>query len=305
VNIEGRESTDQDSSVYVRVGPDYFNTIGTRILQGRPITDRDTATSPPVAVVNEEFVKRYFDGKNPLGRHLGQGGTKHAHDLEIVGVTENTNYWGPGEEMNPMFFVAAPQQIKYQTPEGEVTDQRSMYLGNIILRLSGPSSNLEKQVRQVMGDINPDLPVTEIHPFERQVQRQLDQQQMIAQLMTMFGVLALLLATVGLYGVTSYGVERRTNEIGVRMALGADRPQVLVMVMRSVALQSAAGMLIGLPLVLGAGRLLASKLFGVSRFDAAVLAIAILALAVSTLIAGFLPARRAASVEPMQALRSE
>jgi ABC-type antimicrobial peptide transport system permease subunit len=123
--------------------------------------------------------------------------------------------------------------------------------------------------------------------------------------MTVFGLLALVLATVGLYGVTSYRVERRTNEIGIRMALGADRLRVVGMVMRAVALQSAAGLVIGIPLALGAGRVLASKFFGVHMFDLAVFVIATLALGFSAVIAGFLPARRAASIEPMQALRAE
>ncbi len=303
VDVEGR--ADSVDSTFVRVGPNYFQAIGTNILQGRPITKQDTATAQPVAVVNEEFIKRYFEGKNPLGRHIGQGGKKYAHTLEIVGVTENTNYRSPGGEIRPMFFVAAPQEIKRDTPDGTLSEQRSMYLGNMILRTSSSIPDLEKQVRRVLGQINPDLPVTDIFPFEQQVQQHLDQQQMIAQLMTLFGLLALTLATVGLYGVTSYGIARRTNEIGIRIALGADRVSVVGMVMRTVALQSAAGFMIGIPLTLEAGRILASQFFGVHAFNLAVFAIATLALVLSALIAGFVPARRAASIDPMQALRAE
>jgi len=303
VDVEGRaESVD---SSYVRVGPNYFQAIGTGILQGRPITEQDAATAQRVAVVNEEFVKRYFEGKNPLGRHIGQGGKKYAHTLEIVGVTENTNYWSPDETVHPMFFVAAPQETKYDTPDGVLAEHRSMYMGNIILRTSSSISDLEKQVRRVLGQINPDLPVADIFPFAQQVQQHLDQQQMIAQLMTIFGLLALTLATVGLYGVTSYGVARRTNEIGIRIALGADRFTVVGMVMRTVALQSAAGFILGIPLMLVAGRLLASEFVGVHAFNLTVFAIATLALVLSALTAGFIPARRAASIDPMQALRAE
>ncbi len=303
VDVEGR--AESVGSSYVRVGPNYFQAIGTNILQGRPITEQDTATAQPVAVVNEEFVQRYFEGKNPLGHHIGQGGKKYAHTLEIVGVTENTNYWSPDSTIHPMFFVAAPQEIKYDTPDGALVHDRSMYLGNIILRTSSSIPDLEKQVHRVLGQINPDLPVTDIFPFAQQVQQHLDQQQTIAQLMTIFGLLALTLATVGLYGVTSYGIVRRTNEIGIRIALGADRVTVVGMVMRTVALQSAAGFLIGIPLTLGAGRILASQFFGVRAFNLAVFAIATLALVLSALIAGFIPARRAASIDPMQALRAE
>ncbi|MGA7767656.1 MAG: ABC transporter permease [Candidatus Sulfotelmatobacter sp.] len=303
VDVEGR--ADSVDSTYVRVGPNYFQAIGTNILQGRPITEQDTATAQPVAVINEEFMKRYFEGKNPLGRHIGQGGQKYARTLEIVGVTENTNYRSPGGEIRPMFFVAAPQEIKRDSPDGALDEQRSMYLGNIILRTSSPIPDVEKQVRRILGQINPDLPVTDIFPFEQQVQQHLDQQQMIAQLMTIFGLLALTLATVGLYGVTSYGVARRTNEIGIRIALGADRLTVVGMVMRTVAFQSAAGFIIGIPLTLGAGRVLASEFFGVHALNLTVFAIATLALVLSALIAGFIPARRAASIDPMQALRAE
>jgi predicted permease len=304
VNIEGREA-DNDFAVYVRVGPDYFNAIGTRVLQGRPITEQDTATTRPVAVVNEEFVKKYLNGKNAVGVHLGTLGSENTHDLEIVGVTENTNYWSPEAHSQPMFFVAAPQQIKRADPESTLDEQRSMYMGSVILRASGSIPELEKQVRRIIGQINPDLPVTDVVPFAQQVESHLDQQRMIANLMTIFGLLALTLATVGLYGVTSYGIERRTSEIGIRMALGADRSQVVGMVMRTVALQSAAGLAIGIPLTLGAGRVLAHRLVSVQAFNWTVFAVATLGLALAALIAGFLPARRAARVEPMQALRAE
>lgn len=304
VNIEGR-NTDRDSSVFVRVGPDYFRTMGTRILQGRPITEQDTPTTRPVALVNEKFVKRYFEGQNPLGRHIGQGGSKHAGDLEIIGVTENTNYWWPGEQIRPMFFVAASQEVKRDTPDESLDEERSMYLRSIILQTSAPVPNLEKQVRSVLGQINPDLPLHDFLPFARQVQGQLDQQQMIAQLMTIFGLLALTLAAVGLYGVTSYRVERRTNEIGVRIALGADRQSVMGLVLRAVAVQVGAGFAVGAPLALAVGRVLAGQFFGVRMFDLKIFAVATFALVGSALVAGMIPARRAASIDPMRALRAE
>lgn len=180
-----------------------------------------------------------------------------------------------------------------------------MYLGSIILRTSAPVPNLEKQVRAIMGQINPDLPLNDFLPFAQQVHGHLDQQQMIAQLMTIFGLLALTLAAVGLYGVTSYGVERRINEIGVRIALGADRQSVIGMVLRAVGLQVAAGFAIGIPLTLLVGRLLAAQFFGVHTFDLKVFAVGSFALLTSASIAGMIPARRAASVDPIQALRAE
>lgn len=304
VAVEGR-NFDQDSGVSVRVGPDYFTTIGTRMLEGRPITEQDTATSRPVAVVNEDFVKKYLAGKPAIGSHFGSLASDNTNELEIVGITENTNYWSPDQDLKPMFFVAAPQMIKRSDPESVLDEQRSMYLGNVVLYTASSIPDLDKQVRRALGEINPDLPITDIFPFSAQVQRHLDQQQMIAQLMTIFGILALTLASVGLYGVTAYGVERRTNEIGVRMALGADRWQVVRMVMRDVAVQCAAGLVIGLLLAIPAGRLLANRLSGVETFNLAVFTIAILGLALSAMVAGFVPARRAASIDPMNALRAE
>jgi len=304
VDIEGRHGQ-VDQAAFTRVGPAYFDTLGTAILQGRPITEQDTATTRPVAVVNQEFVNRYFNGKNPLGRHFGSWGSSYKQALEIVGVTENSNYWSPDEPILPMYFVAAPQAIKHDDPDDDLSEQRSLYMRNILLHTTASVPNLEDQVRSALGQINPDLPVMDFIPLSQQIQKNLDQQQMIAQLMTLFGFLALTLATVGLYGVTSYGVERRTNEIGIRMALGADYLSVVRMVMRTVALQSAIGLLIGLPLTFAAGRVLANKLFGVSSFNLSVFALATLALAISAAIGGFLPARRAASIEPMQALRAE
>ncbi len=304
VRVEGRDA-DHDSAVYARVGPDYFHAIGTRLLQGRPITDQDTATTRPVAVVNQEFVKQYFNGRGAVGSHIGTLGSDSTSDLEIVGVTENTNYWSPEERIRPMFFVAAPQQIKRADPESALDEQRSMYLESIVLQTSAAIPNLENDVRRALAAINPDLPVTDIVPFAQQVQTHLDQRQMIAQLMTILGLLALVLATLGLYGVTSYGIERRTSEIGIRMALGADRLKVLRMVMRAVALQSAAGLVIGIPLTIAADHALASKLVGVKTSDWAVFSTAALGLLLSALIAGLLPARRAASIEPIHALRME
>ena len=304
VHVQGRAS-DDDQGVFLRVGPGYFDTIGTRVLEGRPITEQDTAASQPVALVNQEFVKRYLNGKNPLGHHIGSWGAQYANALEIVGVTENTNYWSPDEPIHPMFFVAAPQMVKRESPDEIQTEQRSMYMQDIILRTSTHIPNLAKQVRLLIGQINPNLPVMDFFPFAQQVQSTLDQRQMIAQLMTLFGALALILATVGLYGVTSYGVERRTNEIGIRMALGADPLKIVQMVVRAVALECAAGFVIGIPLVLAAGRMLRSELVGIRTFDVTVFVIATFALVLSALIGGFLPAIRAASIEPMQALRVE
>jgi predicted permease len=305
VYIEGRASQKYDNATYVRVGPNYFDTIGTRILQGRPLTDRDTGSSQLVAVVNQAFAKKFLPGKNPIGNHFGSWDVKDAGSYEIIGVTEDTNYWGPTEEMYPVYFLPASQMVHRTDPDEVKSELRSLYLHDVVLRTSGPVPNLEAQVRQAFSRINPDLPVMHFAPFAEQVNAQFAQAEMIVHLVSFFGIVALLLASVGMYGVAAYNVERRRNEIGIRMALGADRSQVVRMVMRSALLLAAAGLVLGIPLSLAAGRFMTSRLYEVRAFNLAAFAAATLALAVCALLAGLLPARRAAAVDPMQALRAE
>ncbi len=305
VYIQGRPPGDNDHGVYDRVGPGYFDTIGTRIVQGRPITEQDTASSQLVAVVNETFVKKYLEGKNPIGSHFGDWDPKYAGSYEIVGVTEDAQYWSPTEKMHPMYFVPATQIVPRTDPDERKSELRSLYLNDIELRTSGPAPNLEAQVRQALGRINPDLPVIRFAPLAEQVSDRLAQTEMIVRLMSLFGLVALLLAAVGVYGVAAYNVERRRNEIGIRMALGAGRSQVVQMVMRGAMVQAVIGLAIGIPLSLAAGRLMTSQLYGVRAFSPMALAVAALALAVCAAVAGWLPARRAAAVDPMDALRAE
>ncbi len=305
VFIEGRALGENDQASVVRVGPGYFDTLGTHILRGRPITEQDTASSQLVAVVNETFISKYLDGHNPIGRHFGDWDQKYAGTFEIVGVAEDANYWHPAAKMRPMYFVAAPQSVHRTDPDEYKSELRSLYLHDIVLRTSGPVPNLEAQVRQTFGRINPDLPVMHFAPFADQIGDRFVQAKMIVRLVSLFGVVALLLASVGMYGVAAYNVERRRNEIGIRMALGADRTQVVRMVMRGAIVQAAIGLGIGIPLALAAGRSMAAQLYGVRAFNLTALAAAALVLVACALLAGFVPARRAAAVDPMVALRAE
>ena len=182
---------------------------------------------------------------------------------------------------------------------------RSNYTGDIELRVAGKPENLEAAVRRTLADINPDLTVLDMISLEEQVSRNFDNERLMARLTGLFGLLALVLACVGLYGVTAYSVARRTNEIGIRMALGAARKNVLALVMRGALAQVAIGLAIGIPLALAGGKLVATQLYGVKSYDPVILALAVVILAVCTVVAGFVPARRAASIEPMQALRNE
>ncbi len=181
----------------------------------------------------------------------------------------------------------------------------SHYIGDIELRLAGRPQNLEATVRRTLADIDPNLNVLDVISLSEQLTRNFNQDRLIARLTELFGVLALILACVGLYGVTAYSVARRTSEIGIRMALGANRGNVLALVLRGALLQLALGLGIGIPVALAGGRLLASQLYGVKSHDPAILGLAAVILAGCALFAGFVPARRAASIDPMRALRTE
>lgn len=311
IQIEGRprESTIKTHVGWVRVGPDYFKTIGTSLVRGRVIGEQDTAASPRVAVVDESFARKFFPKEDPIGQHLGFDDPGHAGDYEIVGVVKDTKYRSPDDTefpQHPMFFVAYFQTVQYHDNANYATmDARSQFASVIEIHYSGSQSEIGPQVRRVLGEIDPNLSIIDMRSFDEQVARQFNQERLIARLTELFSALALLLASIGLYGVTAYNTVRRTSEIGVRMALGADRGDVIAMVLRGAFLQIGIGLLIGIPLAIVAGRVMASKLYDVASFSPLTLALAIAVLAVCAFVAGLVPARRAASIEPVKALRIE
>jgi len=309
VFIEGQAPPPPDSNQYnaswVRISEGYFETTGTRILQGRTLTGQDTATSRNVAVVNQAFAKRFFKDESPIGHHFGDIDMKHAGSFEIVGVSEDTQYREPTRKVPPMFFLAFPQRVVYDDPRFITFEDRSHYLNAVELQTSGAIAGLEPQVRHALAQVNPDLAVIDFMSFSAQVEGNFTQQAMIAKLTSLFGLLALVLASVGLYGVTAYSVERRTNEIGIRMALGADRLKVLKLVLQGAFLQVAIGLAIGIPATILAGRAMTSQLFGVKPYDPAIILFTMAVLSFAAFIAAVVPARRAATLEPMQALRTE
>jgi predicted permease len=309
VYIEGQAppppDSNQNNASWVRVSDDYFSALGTKVVQGRAFTEQDTPTTRNVAVVNQTFVKRFFKEESPIGKHFGDIDMKHAGDYEIVGVTEDTMYWDPTEKMHPMYFLPARQWVEYDDPRFVSFENNSHYLHAVGLRTTGSVAGLESQVRRALAQVNPDLAVIDFTTFSDQVEYNFSQQEMIAKLTSLFGILALVLASVGLYGITAYSVERRTNEIGIRMALGADRVSVLKLILRGAFLQIAIGLAIGIPATILGGRAMATQLFGVKPYDPRILLLTTLVLSIAAFIAAVVPARRAASLEPMHALRTE
>jgi macrolide transport system ATP-binding/permease protein len=307
--IQGRtpESTEGKGVGWVRVSPKYFETIGTPLLRGRLIGEQDTATSQRVAVVDENLVKQFFPNQDPIGQHFGFGAPGHGGDFEIVGIVKNTRYRSPNSDypQNPMFFVPYFQTIVFSEPLYNRMQVQSEYATMIEVHYSGSEADIGPQVRQVIASIDPNLSIIEMHSFGEQVTRVFNQERLIARLTELFSLLALALASIGLYGVTAYNIARRTSEIGVRMALGANRGDVVKMVLRGAFSQIGIGLIVGVPLAIIAGHLMATKLYGVAGFNPLILAGAVGALALCAFIAGIVPARRAASIEPVQALRVE
>ena len=310
VYIEGQAppppGSNFNASSWDRVSAGYFANIGTKIVAGRAFTESDNASGQAVAIVNESFAKHFFKNGDALGQHFGDLDPKYAGNFTIVGVTEDTQYWDPNTKIHPMFFLPAPQWQKYDDKSETMFENVShLEMGAVEIRTVGAVPGLEAQVRRALAQLNPNLTVIDFNSFADQVKAQFAQQQLLVQLTSVFGLLALTLAAIGLYGVTAYSVAQRTSEIGIRMALGADRGGVLQMVLRGAFLQAAIGLAIGLPAAILAGHFMASLLYAVQPWDPVVLVFTTLILALAAFLAALVPAQRAAHLEPMVALRVE
>jgi len=306
VYVQGQRAPDPGREVgatFNRASPDYFKAVGQRVVRGRTFTPADTATSPGVAVVNRAFVKKLFKpGEDPIGRHIGSEDIKNSGDFEIVGVVDDSKYQNARDPAEPMYFIPMLQQSRTSPPK-ELDS--SLYARAFVLQMKAMTPGLEAEIRSKLASIDPNLSVDHYQTFGQQINGNFNGERMIARLTLLFGLLALLLASVGLYGVTSYSVARRTSEIGIRMALGADRAGVVGMVMRGAMLQTVIGLAIGIPTALLCVRFVKSQLYNVAGQDVWVMAGAVVALTVAGGVAGLIPARRAASTDPMQALRAE
>jgi putative ABC transport system permease protein len=310
IRIEGRPepgAKEDTSAGWARVTPGFFETLGAKMVLGRPITEDDTASTRNIAVVNEAFAKKFFKGQNPIGRHFGPDEIKYASKYEIVGVVRDMRYmtWGYKDPIRPMFWLPEAQTVAYDDPPMQAGELWSHYLYNIVIWAPGDPPKLAENVHKAMASVDPSLPLNDVTSYSHVLSGDFQQQNMIATLTTLFGVLGLILAAVGLYGVMAYSVEQRTSEIGLRMALGADRWQVVRMVLRGAFSQIGIGLAVGIPAAIGAGKLMSDQLFGVKPWDPVMLTAATLLLGFAALLASWIPARRAAGVEPMVALRNE
>jgi predicted permease len=294
LTVEGysRDPKADTNSMFNMAGPGYFGKLGIPLINGREFTDRDVAGGPKVAVVNERFAKYFFGNQNPIGRKFGGGRGHVTLDTEIVGVVKDSHYSD---------VKKTPPRV-YYTPwrQSDDTGEISFYV-----RTALPVDRIMPQIRTVIKQLDPNLPVEDLRTLDEQIRRRIRSDRMVLELSAAFAALATILAMLGLYGVMAYSVTRRTREIGIRIALGAPLASIRGMVMRELLLILAAGLALGIPAAIALARLTESQLFGVKSFDLGVVGAAGAALAVSALLAGYLPARRATRISPVVALRDE
>jgi predicted permease len=291
-----------------RVSANYLQNLGMPILRGRAFTAADNETTAAVAIVNEAFVKRFFKtGEDPLDQHFGLDVPEYAGTFRIVGVVRDAKFagWGLSRPARPMFYVPLAQNVNYPDELMKKIELNSHFIGGMMLVTNMTPGALEAQLTRMLADLDPNLTINSIRTMRQQIELSFDQERAVASLAGLFGMVALVLAAVGLYGVTAYTVAQRTNEIGIRMALGADRPKVIRLVLGGAFKRVLVGLFLGLPLAVGAGRLISAQLYGVTSWDPLALTVAAGALAVCSFLAAIVPASRAASISPMNALRIE
>ncbi len=298
----------QPGASWDRVSADYLQNLGMNATRGRNFTPADNETSRPVAVVNQALVKRFFKpGEDPIGQHFGMS-EPSAGTFEIVGVVPDAKWQGfaLSRPVRPMFFVPLAQHVIYTSEPGmQNQEDRSHYAAGLMLVTDRSPGAIEPELKRVLAETDPNLTINNIRTVREQLDLSFAQQRSVAGLASLFGAVALLLAAIGLYGVTAYAVAQRANEIGIRMALGANRSRVVRSVLAQAFLRVVLGLALGIPLALGAGRLIAAQLYGVSFHDPLALIAAACALGLCSLIAALIPASVAASISPMNALRSE
>jgi predicted permease len=291
-----------------RISANYLQNWGIATVRGRAFTEADNENAAPVAIVNEAFVKRFFKSdEEPLGKHFGLDVPEYAKTFTIVGVVRDAKFagWRLERPARRMFYVPLAQSVNYPDQLMKQLELRSHFISGIMLVTNMSPGALEPLITRMLAELDPNLTINSIRTMQQQVELSFDQERAVASLAGLFGVVALVLAAVGLYGVTAYSVAQRTNEIGIRMALGADRPKVIHLVLAGAFKRVIVGLILGLPLAVGAGRLISAQLYGVSSWDPPALMVAAGALAICSFFASIIPANRAASISPMSALRIE
>src|SRR5581483_3219844 len=283
-----------DANRFLAVGPAFLTTMQIPILAGRDIQERDRAGSQPIAVINERFAKINFPGRNPLGRHLILWKDKRpARDMEIVGISKNARYGGLKEAIPPVVYI--PYDQGYPQPNEMVYALRTV--GNPLAYVNS--------VREIVRRADGRVPVSGVRTQKAEIEDEIHQEITLADLCSAFAMLALTIACVGLYGTMSYTVARRTGEMGIRMALGAQRGTVIWMVLREVLVLAAAGLAISVPTALGTSKFIQSFLFELKPNDPLALMLAAAILLGAAILAGYVPARKASRIDPMTALRHE
>ncbi len=307
IQVEGHPANvaDNGTASLDRIGPGFLPTVGQPMWRGRSFTEMDRTGSEPVAIVNRAFVSRFFPREDPLGQRIGIELPQFAGTYRIVGIVQDAKYWHPRESVRPMFFIPLQQRIDYQDPNMKMVEDRSHFIKSAVLLSQRSPGALEPLVREAFNEVDPSVTVNDVYAMQQQIDYQFDQQRAVAGLSSLFGMVALLLAAVCLYGVTAYTVARRTSEIGVRMALGARPGSVVELVLRGAFHTVAIGLLIGIPVSIGAGKLISAQLYGVTSTDPLALSFAVAALALCAFGAAILPAMRAASIDPIAALRAD
>lgn len=299
---------EQAGASWDRVSSTYLQDLGVELVRGRNFSDADNENTENVAVVNEAFVKRFFkQGEDPLDQHFGLDVPENVNTFRIVGIVRDAKFagWGLDKPARPMFYASLAQWPNYSDQLMKNIDTSAHLVQGALLVTDVPSATLEPQLTRELAQIDPNITINSIRTLKQQVALSFDQQRAVASLAGLFGVVALLLAAVGLYGVTAYTVARQTNEIGIRMALGADRRNVVRLVLQGAFVRVVAGLLLGIPLAIGAAHLISAQLYGVRIYDPPALGLAAGSLTVCAFIAALIPATRAASIDPMIALRAE
>jgi predicted permease len=311
VMVEGHEApkfNENAGASWDRVSANYLQSLGVRLVRGRMFSEADNETSENIAVVNEAFVKRFFkSGEEPLDHHFGMDVPQNAATYRIVGIVHDAKFagWGLNRPARPMFYVPMTQYVHYPDHLMQGLETASHNMNAAMLVTDASSGALEPQLTRLLSDIDPNLTLVSVRTLQQQVDMSFEQERAVAGLAGLFGIVALVLAAVGLYGVTAYTVAQRTNEIGVRMALGADRRNVVELVLRGAFSRVGLGLILGVPLAIVAGRSISAQLYGISFWDPMALSVAAGALAVCAFFAAIIPAGRAASISPMSALRTE